>query len=394
MSRPVRVVVLDHTAQLGGAELALVRLCAALDPARVRVIAVLFADGPLAGRLAQAGVDVRILPLDRRLGAADRHAVGGSAWRAAGSAARTAPFVLRLAWLLRGLRPDVAHATSLKADLLALPAARLARIPLVWHVHDRISADYLPARLAQALRGAARRGPDHVVVNSRATAGALLPLPRGWTLAHPGLAPEQVAADPDERIEPSPAVVGLLGRVSPTKGQLEFVRACALIAGCHPKARFRVVGSALFAERDYEARVRELVERLGLGDRIELAGWAEDPARELDRLTVLVHASPVPEPFGQVVVEAMARGVPVVATRGGGVEEIAHTPDGSSWCELVEPRDVAGMARAVDKVLRDPATARLRARAAWDDVRVRFGIDSTAEQVTRVWELLASRPRG
>ncbi|MDM8083262.1 glycosyltransferase [Cellulomonas cellasea] len=394
MSRPARVVVLDHTGQLGGAELALMRLCAAVDPARVRVIVVLFADGPLVARLERLGVQVRVLPLAPGVGGADRHAVGRSAWRAGASAARTAPFVLRLAWLLRSLRPDVVHATSLKADLLAWPAARLTRLPLVWHVHDRISDDYLPARVARMFRWAARHGPDHVLVNSRATASTLLPLPRGWTLAHPGLAPEQVVADPDERLEPSPAVVGLVGRISPTKGQLEFVQACAEIAEGHPKARFRVVGAALFAERGYEARVRELADRLALGDRLEFTGWVEDPAPELDGLSVLVHASPVPEPFGQVIVEAMARGVPVVATRGGGVEEIAYTPDGSSWCELVEPHDVAGMARAVDEVLRDPAVARLRARAAWDDVRSRFGVDRTADEVTRVWELLASRPRG
>ncbi|WP_082812770.1 glycosyltransferase family 4 protein [Cellulomonas timonensis] len=394
MSRPTRVVVLDHTAQLGGAELALVRLCAALDPARVQVIVVLFAQGPLVVRLEKAGVKVRVLPLARALGATDRQTAGSSVWRAGASAARTAPFVLRLAWLLRALRPDVVHATSLKADLLALPAARLARIPLVWHVHDRISDDYLPARLAQVFRWAARHGPEHVVVNSRATASTLLPMPRGWTLAHPGLTSEQLVADPDERLDPSPAVVGLVGRISPTKGQLEFVQACAALAERHPKARFRVVGAALFAERAYEAQVRELVERLALGDRLELTGWAEDPTRELDGLSILVHASPAPEPFGQVIVEAMARGVPVVATRGGGVEEIAYTPDGSSWCELVEPHDVAGLARAVDEVLSDPATARLRARAAWEDVRVRFGIDRTADGITRVWELLASRPRG
>ncbi len=393
-ARPVRVVVLDHTGQLGGAELALARLCAALDPARVRVVVVLFADGPLRTRLERAGVPVRVLPLAPALAGTDRGSAGRSVWRAAVSAARTLPFVLRLAWRLRALRPDVVHATSLKADLLALPAARLARVPLVWHVHDRISDDYLPARLARWFRWLARRGPQHVVVNSRATAATLLPLPRGWTLAHPGLAPEQLVADPDAREEPCPAVVGLVGRVSPTKGQLEFIEACAGLAADHPTARFRVVGAALFAEQAYEAEVRGLADRLALGDRLELTGWVEDPVREMDRLSVLVHASPVPEPFGQVIAEAMARGVPVVATRGGGVEEIASGVDGSPWCALVEPRDVAGLTRAVAEVLGDPAAARARARAAWEGVRGRFGIDRTAEDVTRVWELLGSRPRG
>jgi glycosyltransferase involved in cell wall biosynthesis len=273
------VAVLDHTAELGGAELALLRTCVALDPSRVEVTVVLFADGPLADRLRAVDVPVHVVPLDPRTAATDRMQVGRSVAGAARSAAATLPFVARLTEVLRGIGPDVVHTTSLKADLLGLPAAARARSPLVWHVHDRIAEDYLPAPVARALRVLARRGPRHVVVNSRATAETLLPLPRGWTLAYPGLAPEQVAADPASRAVPPEPVIGLVGRVSPTKGQREFVEACALLAPRFPTARFRVVGAALFAEAAYEAEVRALAERRGLGDRMEWTGWVADPAR-------------------------------------------------------------------------------------------------------------------
>ncbi|HEY0215935.1 MAG TPA: glycosyltransferase [Cellulomonas sp.] len=392
-ARPVRVAVLDHTAALGGAELALLRTCAALDPARVEVVAVLFADGPLVGRLRDLGVDVRVLPLDPEVAATDRHEAGRSALGAVRSAAATLPFVVRLARLLRAIDPDVVHTTSLKADVLGLPAARLARRPLVWHVHDRISVDYLPAPVAQVLRTAARRGPRHVVVNSRATAATLLPLPRGWTLAYPGLAPEQIAAEPWSRPVPAETVVGLVGRISPTKGQREFVEACALLAERYPGARFRIVGAALFAEQDYAAEVRATVDRLGLADRVELTGWQTDPTAAMDALTVLVHASPVPEPFGQVVVEGMARGVPVVATAGGGVDEIATAPDGTPRALVVPPRDVPALAAAVAAVLDDPDGAQVRARRAWADVRQEYTVAETAERLTGVWQRAARRTR-
>jgi glycosyltransferase involved in cell wall biosynthesis len=389
---PVRVVVLDHTAQLGGAELALLRTCAALDPARVEVTVVLFADGPLPGRLRDAGVAVRVLPLDPRIAATDRAAAGRSAAGAARSAAATLPFVARLARLLRSLRPDVVHTTSLKADLIGLPAAALARTPLVWHVHDRIAEDYLPAPVARVLRAAARRGPRHVVVNSRATARTLLPLPRGWTLAYPGLAPEQVATDPAARPVPAVPVIGLVGRVSPTKGQREFVEAAALLADRFPAARFRVVGAALFAEVAYADELRALVAARGLTDRVELTGFVADPVAAIDGLSVLVHASPVPEPFGQVVVEGMARGVPVVATSGGGVDEIATAPDGTARCLLVPPRDVPALAAAIAQVLDRPEEAAARADRAWKDVQSEFAIATTADTLTDVW-LRTSRPR-
>lgn len=385
-ARPVRVVVLDHTAQLGGAELALLRTCAALDPARVEVTVVLFADGPLAGRLRDAGVAVRVLPLDPRIAETDRAAAGRSAAGALRSVGATLPFVVRLARLVRSLQPDVVHTTSLKADLIGLPAAALARRPLVWHVHDRIAEDYLPAPVARVLRIAARRGPRHVVVNSRATAATLLPLPRGWTLAYPGLAPEQVAADPAARPVPAEPVVGLVGRVSPTKGQREFVEACALLADRYPTARFRVVGAALFAEAAYEDELRALVAARGLTDRVELTGFVTDPVAAIDGLSVLVHASPVPEPFGQVVVEGMARGVPVVATSGGGVDEIATAADGTARCLLVPPRDVRALADAIAQVLDRPEEAAARADRAWKDVQSDYAVATTADTLTGVWQ--------
>lgn len=392
--RPVRVVVLDHTAQLGGAELALLRTVRALDPAAVEVTVVLFADGPLAGRLRDAGVAVRVLPLDPRIAQTDRAAAGRSALGAARSAAATLPFVARLARLLRDLQPDVVHTTSLKADVLGLPAARLARRPLVWHVHDRIAEDYLPAPVARVLRVLARRGPRHVVVNSHATARTLLPLPRGWTLAYPGLAPEQVAADPAARPAPAAPVVGLVGRISPTKGQREFVAAAALLAERFPDARFRVVGAALFEEQAYEGELRAQVAALGLTDRVELTGWVADPVGEIDRLSVLVHASPVPEPFGQVVVEGMARGVPVIATAGGGVDEIAVAADGTPRCLVVPPRDVPALAEAVARVLDRPEEAAARADRAWKDVQADYAVARTAERLTAVWRRVASPARG
>lgn len=393
-ARPVRVVVLDHTAALGGAELALLRTCRALDPRRVEVTVVLFAHGPLEERLREAGVAVRVLPLDATVAGTDRAAAGRSVLGAARSVAATSPFVLRLTRLLRELDPDVVHTTSLKADLLGLPAAALARRPLVWHVHDRIADDYLPAGLARVLRTLARRGPRHVVVNSRATAATLLPLPRGWTLAYPGLAPEQVAADPAARPVPDPPVVGLVGRISPTKGQREFVEACALLAERFPAARFRVVGAALFAEAGYEAQVRDLAARLGLDDRLEWTGWVADPVAQVDGLSVLVHASPVPEPFGQVVAEGMARGVPVVATAGGGVDELAVAADGTERCLLVPPRDPAALAAAVTRVLERPQEAAARADRAWKDVQAEYAVERTAERLTAVWEQVSRRGRG
>ena len=380
---PLRVVVLDHTARRGGAELALARLLDALPSGAVRLRVVFFEDGPLVEQLRRSGHVVDVLPLVGAVGAQSRALTAASG---AVSAMRVLPFVAKLASRLRSWHPDVVHTTSLKADLIGLAAGRLVRRPVVWHVHDRIAPDYLPAPVVRAFRAAARRGPVAVVANSSATAETL-PGARSLTVVHPGLAPEQIVADVDHRKGPAQPIVGLVGRISPTKGQLEFVRAAADLVRRRSDVRFQVTGSALFGETAYEALVRAEVERLGLGSVVTFTGFHEDAGAVMDGLTVCVHASPVPEPFGQVVVEAMARGVPVVATSAGAVPEIL---DGGRLGYLARPGDVHDLACAIERALDDPRRSDV-ARAAWKDVKTRYTARQSAESILAIWQAVAAR---
>jgi glycosyltransferase involved in cell wall biosynthesis len=343
---------------------------------------VLFEDGPLVEQLRQSGHVVDVLPL---LGAVGAQSRALTAFSGAVSTMRVLPFVARLASQLRSWRPDVVHTTSLKADLLGLAAGRLAHRPVVWHVHDRIAPDYLPTPVVRALRATARWGPAAVVANSAATAETL-PGTRALTVVHPGLAPEQIVADVDARIGPAQPVVGLVGRISPTKGQLEFVRAAAEIVRRRPEVRFQVTGSALFGERAYEALVHAEVERLGLLSVVSFTGFREDAGAVMDGLTVCVHASPVPEPFGQVVIEAMARGVPVVATSAGAVPEIL---DDGRLGYLARPGDVYDLARAIEQALDDPCHSDV-VRAAWKSVKTRYTARQSADAILAVWKSVAA----
>lgn len=390
-ARPVRVLVLDHTAELGGAELALVRLVAALGP-DVDVRCLLFADGPLVGALRAHGVAVEVLALASGVGGAGRHDAGRATWANLRRLAQVVPFAWALTRRLRELRPDVVHTTSLKADLLGLLPALLARRPLVWYVHDRIAADYLPTPWVRLVRWASRL-PAEVLANSRATAATL---PVAAVVAYPGFAPGQaIEADDVVPARPSAAVIGIVGRISPTKGQLEFVRAAALVLEAHPGATFRVVGAPTFGTGDYEDAVRREAERLGVAPRLTWVGEVADTADELDRMTVCVHASGVPEPFGQVVVEAMIRGVPVVATAAGGVPEILADParPDDDLGVLVPPGDVPALAAAIVGLLDDPAAAAARADRARLAALARFPVSRTARTVSSAWRRAARSAR-
>lgn len=337
----LRVVYLDHVAQLSGGELALLRtLPALLDD--VEPVVVLGEDGPLRVRLEEIGVDVRVLPLAGHVRDTRRHDVTRPSPRQLVAVVRHV-WVLRR--LLRELEPDLVHTNSLKAALYGGVAGRLAGVPVVWHVRDRIADDYLPRPVVRAVRLAARILPTAVVGNSRATL-ATLPRRRG------GVVPDSVLTPPARAGAPyGPLTVGLVGRLSPWKGQDVLLRAFSLAFPDGPE-RAHLVGSSMFGEQAWEEHLHRLVVELGLVGRVEFRGFREDVWSEYAQLDVAVHASTTPEPFGQVVLEAMAAGVPVVAAdEGGPAEVVRHGVDGL----LVRPRDPRALADVLQHLVQDEA---------------------------------------
>lgn len=373
--RRLRVVYVDHCAQLAGGEIALLRLLAALDDVDAHVI--LGEDGPLTRRLARASISYEVLPFSQT--GVRRSGVGAFA------ALRSLPYTLRLARRLRAYRPDLVHTNSLKAALYGGAAARLAGTPCVWHIRDRIAEDYLPAPAVRAVRLGARLLPSAVIANSQATLATLPGQKNAFVVPSPVPAPDSVAKSRD--VSGRGAVrVGIVGRLAPWKGQHVFLEAFARALG-GTDARALVVGEALFGEDDYAVELRSLATRLGLDGRVEFTGFVDDVAAELARLDVLVHGSVIPEPFGLAVVEGMAAGLPVVAADAGGPAEVIR--DGVDGV-LYPAGDVDALATALRVLAADPAlrtrlgeAARLRAGA--------FEPASVAAQVREVYRSVASR---
>jgi glycosyltransferase involved in cell wall biosynthesis len=316
--RRIRVVYLDHVAELSGGEIALLRLIPHLDEVEPHVI--LAEDGPLATRLVQAGISTEVLGMRERARGLRKANVSGRRMPF-GAIASTASYVVRLAIRLRRLRPDLVHTNSLKSGLYGSVAARLAGVPVVWHVRDRIADDYLPPAAVRMVRLMTRCLPNAVIANSRATLSTLDPRTKAVVI-HSVLPDAPVASDRKRR-DPADIVVGMVGRLAPWKGQDLFLRA---FADAFPSGHERcmLVGSSMFGEEDFVGSLKALVAELGLTGRVEFRGFQSDIWPELALMDILVHASLTPEPFGQVILEGMAAGVPVVAADAGGPAEIVH----------------------------------------------------------------------
>ena len=357
MKPRLRVAFIDHCAQLSGAELALERLLSALPEVDARVV--LAEDGHLVARLRASNVAVDVLPIAERVRGLSRAHVG---WRALAPLDlwRWAASVLRLSRWLRQVEPDLVHTISLKAHLYGGVAAKLARLPLVWHVHDRVAPEYLPKPAVHVLRTVSRWLPDAIVANSHTTLATLGPA----SLLRPNQ-PRTVIGCPvlagRPRGDHAGLRIGMVGRLAHWKGQHVFLQA---LAKAFPNGTGEgqgswegvVVGAPLFGEHEYESELRRLCEELGLNHHVKFLGFREEVGDELAVMDVLVHASVIPEPFGQVVLEGMAAGLPVVAADSGGpAEVIDHGVNGL----LYPPGDSAALAEALRGLVGD---AGLRAR--------------------------------
>ena len=396
--QPTTVLFFDHTALMGGGEVSLFNLVTHIDRSKIEPVVVLASEGELRDKLRAAGVEVHVLPLGESVTQVRKDSLSSAKAISFAQIKHILAYIWRLRGFIRARGAQIVHANSLKADLIAALAARLCGVPVIWHVRDRIAEDYLPPLATRAFRLLCRVLPTFVIVNSNATLQTLeLPRQRRARViyngvVHDGLPPEEFDEVPVAALsDDAQPVIGLVGRISPWKGQDIFLRAAAQVAKKYPEARFQIIGAPLFGEEEFEREVRALCTELKLDEHVEWTGFRRDVPQLVSGLDLLVHASKTGEPFGQVVVEAMMVGKPVVATRGGGIPEIVL--DGDTGL-LVPMNDADSMARAIIEILDDPQRARKMGERGQKRAREHFSISRTGAKIGRVYDHLLLHQSG
>ncbi len=399
---PKTILYLDHTAKLGGGEIALLNLIMALDPARFRPLVLLAEDGPLARKLRAAQIETVILPLDAAVRETRKDTLGVGSLLKLRQARILLSYSRQVAQFAQSRGANLIHTNSLKSDIYGGVAGRLAGVPVLWHVRDAINRDYLPGPVAAGFRLLSRVLPQVVVANSRSTLRQLWPKrPRSGAVVYSGV-PTEVVHDGyvEESVVPSapgepgawdhPPVAALIGRIAEWKGQHVFLRAAAAARQRFPDARYWIIGAPLFGEHEYEKSLHALCEQLGLNDRVEFLGFRDDVAALMPQIDIVVHASTLGEPFGQVVIEGMAAGKPLIATDGGALPEIV-VPGETGY--LVAMGSADEMAAALERLLAAPSLARAMGRAGRGRVERMFTIRHSARKMESVYDALFERRR-
>ncbi|HEX4923554.1 MAG TPA: glycosyltransferase family 4 protein, partial [Bdellovibrionales bacterium] len=316
------------------------------------------AEGPLLRELATRGFAFEVLELPRHLLEASRRQWASSLAAALLRSPSGLAYLSRLVRLLRARKARVLHTTGIKMHILGAAAGPLAGARVLWHLRDIFGPGKTRA-LMRALELAAR---PKVIANSRATAASY---GASAEVVYNGIDTDAFRPDPALNVKRELGagdglpVVGICGVLTRWKGQREFVAAAADALRAGHRAHFVIVGDEIYdttGERGVRAELESLIKESGFETHIRIAGFRNDMPRVYNSLDLLVHASTKPEPFGRVLIEAMACGVPVIASRDGGVLEIVT--DGSDGL-LFAPGDTAELGRHVARVLADET---LRAR--------------------------------
>lgn len=377
----MNILFLDQSGKLGGAELCLLDIASTFQPS-CKVL--LLSDGPFAQALDEHGIEVDVLApttVNVRKGSNLLQGVTGLA--------QTMPTIARVAAQAKGY--DLIYANTPKALIVGALASILCDRPLVYHLHDIISADHFSAVNRRILVALANRAAL-VIANSQASKTAFLKAggkPQRIDVVYNGfnLAAYEVPTASRQALRQSlqmdgAFVIGHFSRLAPWKGQHILLEA---LSHCPETVTALLVGDALFGEADYVAFLHHQVKDLGLQDRVKFLGFRHDIPQLMAACDLVTHTSTAPEPFGRVIVEAMLSGTPVIASAAGGAIELVEH-DCTGW--LCPPNDASALAKQICSTLTQPTitqtitqTAHQRAAAGFDGKHINQQISYLLKQL-------------
>jgi glycosyltransferase involved in cell wall biosynthesis len=290
-------------------------------------------------------------------------------------------------------RPAIVHTHTSKAGAVGRLAAWLARVPVVIHTpHGHIFYGYygtvasaiirllerLLAKITDRIVTLTDRGAQEHVRYGIAGAEKFATIHSGIDLAHF----RSVQVDPAVKrkelgLPPEGLIVGTVGRLVPIKGLEWLLKAASRVLAEFPQACFVIIGDGPML-----GELMQLTSKLGIGLRMVFVGAREDVPECLAALDLFVLPS-LNEGMGRVLLEAMAVGCPVVATRVGGIPDIVA--DGTTGL-LVPPRDDRALAEAILTLLRDRSRRAAYGEAARRHVDGRFDVETMVRNIERLYD--------
>ncbi|MEO0378280.1 MAG: glycosyltransferase family 4 protein [Cyanobacteria bacterium P01_A01_bin.17] len=382
----MKILFIDQSGQPGGAELCLMDIA---RPYRDRCLVALLADGPFKDLLEQQKIPVQVLAQQSIEIRKD-----SSLWLALSRIPALLPLLGQVVKLAHQF--DVIYANTPKALVLGAIASLVTRRPLVYHLHDILSASHFSRTNRQIAVTLANRA-TLVIANSHATQAAFTEAggrPELTHILYNGFQPddyqislhEQEALAKELDLSRDTFWIGHFSRLSHWKGQHILLDALAL---CPEEISALFVGDALFGEADYVQHLQAKVKDLGLENRVRFLGFRNDVPQMMSLCHLITHTSTAPEPFGRVIVEAMLCGRPVIAANAGGATELINSGQTGWLCEPNAPQQLA------DQIVfchQHPEQSQVIAKAAQQKASQDFNLSVVNQQLAQILQPLSSEP--
>jgi glycosyltransferase involved in cell wall biosynthesis len=366
-----KILFVDHTSVMGGAELSLLDLAIAYaETSQV----LLFQDGDLRKRLEQAGVKVKIIPVSKTM--LNLRTSGGL------SSLATIPELWQIAGYLaqEAKNYDLILANSQKAFIVAAISSLRGSPEILWYLHDILTAKHFSQvnRLTAVLL--ANQFAAKVLVNSQSTGQAFVAAGGKVKLTHVvynGFEPQKFDLVNFEDVQKIRAqlgignapLVGLFSRLSYWKGQHVLLEAIKHLSN----VQVILVGTALFGEQEYVSELKALAEIPELAGRVHWLGFRDDIPTLMKACDIIVHTSTEPEPFGRVIVEGQLAQKPVIASAAGGALELIE--NAKNGC-LFPPGDAIALGKLIEKLIEDPSLAKTLGQQGYVDAQQNFSLET------------------
>ena len=378
----VKVLHVIPVGEKGGAEVVVLNILQHLDRSRFTPLVLCLEDGPLVEEIQGTGTETKVINAGRV-----RQVVrGGKA-------------IVETVKFIRDRGIDLVHSHNAKAHLYGGISAAIAQVPSLYHLHGvpkfTLSRDGIVSLLSVAVPAGRTLACSAYVAETFRQAWRSR---RHVIVTHNGVSVPGSTSDLEPSIRhefgiplDAPVIV-MATRLQRWKGVHVFLDAAVHVLKSQPRARLIVIGGTLFGlEESYIAELHKQVERLELGTAVLFVGFRSDVFRFYSAADLVVHSSIEPEPFGMVLVEAMACGKAVVASNTGGPSEIVE--DGVTGL-LVPPRDAPQLAQAILSLLADRNRCVEMGRAGAARAKSHFSAQQMVGQLQGMYEqMLAVKNR-
>lgn len=297
----------------------------------------------------------------------------------------TTPEAIKYYLIGRKHKIQIVHLNNILGTQLAgIIAAKLLQVPCVAHLRDFEEVDCVTKFYAKYI-------DHHIAISNEIKSNLLaLDIPEEqitlvWDAIDLDDFNQNISVDTLEKEFPrvhNEKIFGVFGRVIGWKGVKEFILASAIVFEKYPNSKAFIVGDSSDSNIEYLAEVKELVVQLGIQEKVVFTGFREDIPALMKMMDIIVHSSIQPEPFGMVLIEGMAVGKPIVATKAGGPVDIVENMKTGI---LVEIADVDGMANAILHLLRNNEQAREMGREGEKRVKRYFVKERYAQLIEGVY---------